>query len=98
MEPLWLSLLVLHFDDETFQNFESFIHFVSSVFLFRDITLPLQSFQLKCSNASGIKPQDINRFVHAAAQRGIQNLNRYVILVCAPLESLTNKYNIINCF
>jgi len=73
--PLWLSLLVLHFDDETFQNFESFIHFVSSVFLLRDITLPLQSFQLKCSNTSAIQPQDINRFVHAVAQRGIENLN-----------------------
>jgi hypothetical protein len=43
--------------------------------LLRDITLPLRSFHLKCSNASVIQPQDINRFVHAAAQRGIENLN-----------------------
>jgi hypothetical protein len=72
--PLWLSVLVLHFDDQTFQNFESFCHFVSFVFLVRDITLPLRSFHLKCSNAS-IQPQDINGFVHAAAKRGIENLN-----------------------
>jgi len=73
--PLWLLVLVLHFDDETFQNFASFRHFVSLVFLLRDITLPLQSFHLKCSNTSGIQPQDINGFVHAAAQRGIESLN-----------------------
>jgi hypothetical protein len=72
--PLWLSVLVLHFHDEAFQNFASFCHFVYSVFLLRDVTLPLQSFHLKCSNAS-IQPQDINGFVHAAAQRGIENLN-----------------------
>jgi len=72
--PLWLSVLVLYFDDETFQNFVSFRHFVSFVFLLRDITLPLQLFHLKCSNAS-IQPQDINGFVHTAAQRGIESLN-----------------------
>ncbi|RHN45863.1 putative F-box domain-containing protein [Medicago truncatula] len=66
--PLWLSVLILHFEDETFQNMESFSHFMSSVFLLRDITLPLRSFHLKCSKASGIQPQDINRFVHAYEQ------------------------------
>jgi hypothetical protein len=48
---------------------------VYSVFTLRDITLPLRSFHLNCSKAPGIQPQDINRFVHAAAQRGIENLN-----------------------
>lgn len=73
--PLWLSVLVLHFEDETFQNLVSFSHFMSSVFLLRDITLPLRSFHLNRSKRYGIEPQDINRFVHAVAQRGIENLN-----------------------
>lgn len=73
--PLWLSVLILHFEDETFQNMESFSHFMSSVFLLRDITLPIRSFHLNRSKRYGIETQDINRFVHAIAQRGIENLN-----------------------
>jgi len=72
---LWLSVLNFHFDDQTFQDFISFRHFVSSVFLLRDITLPLQSFHLKCSKESSFQLHDINIFVYAAAQRQIQNLN-----------------------
>ncbi|RHN45870.1 putative F-box domain, FBD domain, leucine-rich repeat domain, L domain-containing protein [Medicago truncatula] len=73
--PLWLSVLILHFEDETFQNMESFSHFMSSVFLLRDITLPIRSFHLNRSKRYGIETQNINRFVHAIAQRGIENLN-----------------------
>ncbi|KAK2414132.1 hypothetical protein QL285_036761 [Trifolium repens] len=49
-----------------------FRHFVSSVFLSRDITLPIQSFILNCWHSY---PNNINRFVNAALQRGgIENL------------------------
>jgi len=73
--PLWLLVLNFHFDDQTFQDFISFRHFVSSAFLSRDSTLPLQSFHLKCSKESSFQLHDINRFIYAAAQRQIQNLN-----------------------
>ena len=72
---LWLSVLTLTFEDEAFQNFTTFCDVVSFVFLSRDITLPLQSFRLKCSNASSLH-YDIDQFVYAAAQRGgIENIN-----------------------
>jgi len=74
-KPLWLSVLILHFDDQTFQDVISFRHFVSSAFLSRDITLPVRSFHLKCSKESSLQPHDINLFVYAAVQRGIENLN-----------------------
>jgi hypothetical protein len=75
-KPLWLSVPTLHFDDETFPNYDSFRHFVSFVFLLRDITLHIRSFHLKCSKVSTHHLQDVNRFVYAAAQRGgIENLN-----------------------
>jgi len=74
--PLWLSVPALHFDDKTFQNYDSFHHFVSFIFLSRDITLPIQSFNLNCSKVSTCQSHGIIRFVDAAAQRGgIQNLN-----------------------
>jgi hypothetical protein len=74
-KPLWFSVSTLHFDDETFPNYDSFFKFVSSVFLSRDITLPLQSFNLICEKASSLHQHDINRFLQAAVQRGIENLN-----------------------
>lgn len=73
-KPLWLSVPILHFDDKSFPNFFSFRHFVSSVFLSRDITLSLRSFHLKSVKASSRRQHDINRFLQAAAQRGIENL------------------------
>ncbi|WJX76208.1 hypothetical protein P8452_59649 [Trifolium repens] len=73
--PLWLSIPTLHFDDTPFKDFISFRHFISSVFLLRDITLPIQSFHLKCSKQHS-NAQDINRFIHAAVQRrGIEELD-----------------------
>jgi hypothetical protein len=75
-KPLWLSVPALHFDDETFPNYDSFFRIVSSIFLSRDITLPVRSFCLKFSQTSTHHSHDINLFVHAVAQRrGIENLN-----------------------
>ena len=57
------------------QTMTPFFKFVSSVFLSRDITLPLQSFNFICEKASSLHQHDINRFLQAAVQRGIENLN-----------------------
>jgi len=73
---LWLSVPTLHFDDRTHPlNYNSFRHFVSFVFLLRDITLPIRSFHLQLLTASKHDLHDVNRFVYAAVQRGgIENL------------------------
>ncbi|GAU13047.1 hypothetical protein TSUD_173470 [Trifolium subterraneum] len=84
--PLWLSVLALDFDEQNFADFAAFRHFVYSVMLSRNITLPIRSFRLKCGNSSGFNPHDVNRFIHAAVQRGVQNLD---------LDMLTPT---INCF
>ncbi|XP_058775247.1 F-box protein At4g09920-like [Vicia villosa] len=73
--PLWLSVPTLNFDDKTFQNIESFLMFVSSALFSRDITLPIQSFHLKCVNASKRRHSlDINAFLDAVVQRRVQNV------------------------
>ncbi|RHN45877.1 putative F-box domain-containing protein [Medicago truncatula] len=78
-KPIWLSVSTLDFDDETFPNYDSFRLFVLTVFLTRDISLPLHSFHLKCTKASYLHSEDINRFVQAATKRIIENLNLRMI-------------------
>ena len=75
-ESIWLSLPTLHFDDESFKSFSSFRNSVSNVFLSRNIMLPLRSFHLISLKAYNLHhSHDVNRFVYAAVQRGIENLN-----------------------
>jgi hypothetical protein len=71
---LWLSVLTLDFDDQGFPHFLAFRHFVYSVMLMRDTSLPIRSFRLKCGFVQGCDPYDINRFICAAVKRGINNL------------------------
>ncbi|WJX76204.1 [histone H3]-lysine(4) N-trimethyltransferase [Trifolium repens] len=74
--PLWLSVPTLRFNDKHFKDFISFRHFVSSVFLSRDIKLPIKSFYLKCQKKQNSNAHDITRFIHAALQQGgIENLH-----------------------
>ncbi|XP_045798113.1 FBD-associated F-box protein At4g10400-like [Trifolium pratense] len=73
--PLWLSVPTLNFDDTWSEDFISFRHSVSTVFLARDINLPIRSFHLKCSNQH-FNAYDVNRFIYAALQRvGIEKLD-----------------------
>lgn len=81
-KPLWLSLLILDFDDQTFTDFVRFRSFVYSVICSRDITLPLLSFHLKCSGNHRYHHnhrnhhRDINYFVYFAVQlRRVKELN-----------------------
>ncbi|GAU13049.1 hypothetical protein TSUD_173490 [Trifolium subterraneum] len=73
--PLWLSVLALDFETQDFADFAAFRHFVYSVMLSRNITLPIRSLRLKCGKSYGFDAHDVNRFIQAAVQRGIQNLN-----------------------
>jgi len=83
-KPLWLSVPTLHFDDETFPNFDSFRLFVSFVFLSRDMTLPIRSFHLRSNHHS----HEVNQFVDAAAQRGgMENLDLGIFSVNANLPT-----------
>jgi len=73
--PLWFSVLTLDFDDQNFKEFATFRHFVYLVITLRNITQTIQSFSLKGGKSSGFDLHDVDRFIHAAVQRGIQNLN-----------------------
>lgn len=37
--------------------------------------LPLRSFHIKCGESNNFDPHDLNRFIHAAVQRGLENFN-----------------------
>jgi len=73
--PLWHSVLTLDFDDQNFTEFATFRHFVYSVIALRNNTETIQSFGLRGGKSSGFNPHDVNRFIYAVFQRGVQNLN-----------------------
>ncbi|GAU13045.1 hypothetical protein TSUD_173450 [Trifolium subterraneum] len=77
--PLWLSVLTLDFDDQDFSDFTAFRHFVYRVMLLRNTSSPILSFNLKCGHSSGFDAKDIDIFIHAVLQRGIQNLNLKIL-------------------
>jgi hypothetical protein len=90
--PIWLSVLALDFDEQNFADFTAFRHFVYSVMLLRNITLPIRSFRLKCgSSYYDFNRHDVNRFIHAVVQRGIQNLNIHM------LTSLIDGFKLPQC-
>ncbi|MCH98127.1 F-box/LRR-repeat protein [Trifolium medium] len=73
---VWLSILTLHFDDETFKVFNSFRKFVySTMFKLRDKQTSIHSFTLKCGRSSQFKPKDFNRILEFVMQRGVVNLD-----------------------
>ncbi|KEH32701.1 F-box/FBD/LRR-repeat protein At4g26340 [Medicago truncatula] len=71
--PLWLLVLDLNFDSQTFKDYITFSHVVYLVIVSREITLPIRSLCLKFGKEYSIN--DINRFINAAIQRGIENLD-----------------------
>ncbi|MCH91865.1 F-box/FBD/LRR-repeat protein [Trifolium medium] len=94
--PLWLSVPTLHFDDMPFKDYISFRHFVLTFFLLRDITLPIQSFNLNCSRHHLLDARDINRFVYAAVQRG--GVEKLLIKMFGPVPlNVKLPSNIFNC-
>lgn len=97
---LWKSVLTLDFNDQSFTDFSNFRHFVYSVIVSRDITLPLQSFRISIKCQSNFDPRDVNRFVHAAVQRGIQNLDIDVVPSWEAAESeetVPGLFRVLSC-
>ncbi|KEH22170.1 cyclin-like F-box protein [Medicago truncatula] len=96
--PLWHSVFTLDFDDQSFTDFHTFRHFVYSVMLTRDPTLPIRMFHLKCGTSPGCDPHDINRFVPVAVKKGIENLildftsagHHFLIRLSPTLSSVFN--------
>lgn len=71
--PSWLLVLDLNFDSQTFKDYITFSHVVYLVIVSREITLPIRSLCLKFGKEYSIN--NINRFINAAIQRGIENLD-----------------------
>ncbi|PNX63525.1 F-box/FBD/LRR-repeat protein, partial [Trifolium pratense] len=72
-KPIWLSLLHLDFDVQSFKDFNTFRHVVYSVMLSREVTLPIKSLRLKSCSEHVVN--DINGFINAAMQRGVEYLD-----------------------
>ena len=68
--PLWLLVLDLNFDSQTFKDYITFSHVVYSVIVSREITLPIRSLCLKFGEEYDIN--NINIFINAEIQRGIE--------------------------
>jgi len=84
--PLWLSVLDLNFDAQTFKDYITFHHAIYSVIVSRDNTLPIRSFRLKFGKEYDIN--NINRFINAAIQRGIEKLD---IVMMDNVNGLTDS-------
>jgi len=87
-KPLWLSVLDLDFESQSFKDFETFSHVVSSVMLTREVTIPIRSFRFKCCSRL-YDINDINRFLNAALERRIENLE--LTMKFWPRDHLKNK-------
>ncbi|XP_058756960.1 F-box/FBD/LRR-repeat protein At1g16930-like [Vicia villosa] len=75
-KPVWLSVLILNFDDKEFNDFEIFRKFVYSImFSLRDQKTSIQSFTLKLYFYSRFKQRELNRIFKFVVQRGVKNLN-----------------------
>ncbi|KEH15851.1 F-box/RNI/FBD-like domain protein, partial [Medicago truncatula] len=72
-KPLFLSQLILNFEDNPFPNPSQFRRFLNSFIAERDNNLPILSFNLKCRFR--YFKYDITKFVTNVVQRGVQNLS-----------------------
>ncbi|RHN70816.1 putative F-box domain, FBD domain, leucine-rich repeat domain, L domain-containing protein [Medicago truncatula] len=72
--PLFLSQLMLRFDDHSFTDHFAFRKFFYSFMSMRDKSLPILSFQLNC-RYSFIDKNDFNNLVYAAITSGVENLS-----------------------
>ncbi|CAJ2642828.1 unnamed protein product [Trifolium pratense] len=91
-KPLWLSLLHLDFDFQSFIDFNTFRHAVYFVMLSREYTLPIKSLRLKSCSEHVF----INGFLDAAMQPGIEYLDLETTTGKKDFE-LTLTPNIFSC-
>jgi len=73
-KPLFLSQLILNFEDNPFPNSAAFRRFVHSFIAKRDNNLPILSFSLKCRFRCYYR-NDFTNFVSNVVRRGVQNLS-----------------------
>ncbi|XP_058773135.1 putative F-box/FBD/LRR-repeat protein At5g22670 [Vicia villosa] len=75
-KPLWLSVLTLNFDYQSFNDFHTFREFVYSImFSLRDKKTSIQSFTLTLGRSSHFKQREFNRIFKFVMQRGVKNLD-----------------------
>ncbi|GAU30176.1 hypothetical protein TSUD_311270 [Trifolium subterraneum] len=99
-KSLWLSVLDLHFNGESFSNdYTTVRHVLFLVMLSREVSLPIRSLSLHLVNCRGVNINDINCFVNAVLNRGgIQTLELMMDIPWTN-DHLVNKLsiNIFNC-
>jgi len=66
---------------------------VCSVVLSREVILPIRSLRFKCSEGEGDSLYDINRFINAALERRIENLE--LDMVCWPKDLIKTKLSVV---
>lgn len=73
---VWIAVLALYFDQETFNSFASFRDFVwLSMFTLRDEKSSIYSFTLKCGESSRFTQRDWLKIFEFVMERGIEYLN-----------------------
>lgn len=89
--PHWKSVLTLNFGDENFKDLDSFRQFAHSLVVMRDATLPI--LRITCTISKNLDPRDLNRFVQAAAQRGLEI---FELNVCTH-ERVPGLFRVLSC-
>ncbi|CAI8596074.1 unnamed protein product [Vicia faba] len=105
-KSLWLSVLTLDFDCESFKAMASFDYSVHKFMLLRNIGLPILSFRFNCTHCFCVcNKSDVTLFVSYLTNRGIENLNIKnniilppSILSCKTLKVLKLIGAIVNSF
>lgn len=73
---LWLSVVAIDFDEQTFQgSIQFFLSVFYNCIFWRDITPPVYLFRFKCRNFSLCEQHNINDFVDFVLQRRIKNFD-----------------------
>ncbi|GAU49509.1 hypothetical protein TSUD_306620 [Trifolium subterraneum] len=70
-KQLWLSQLILNFNAATFRDASTFFNFIFAFITFRDDTLPIHSFHIRC----GFLNNDIHILLHTVIQHRVESLS-----------------------
>jgi len=75
-KPVWLSVPTLDFDQENFNDFESFRKFIYlTMFSLRDKKSSIHSFALKCGEFSSFEQEELDNIFKFAMERGTKSFN-----------------------
>jgi len=73
-KQVWLSVLALHYDQESFKNFNSFRNFISLTMSLWDKEIPIHSFTFKAADPCRLSQRDYDRIFKIVMKRGVENL------------------------